>query len=58
MVRIELGKITEFGDGYTRDFRIKDFNDSVYEKMLFASNREELEVIDHENMPEVKDFSF
>ena len=59
MVRIEFNKIKEITNHtYIRKLKITDIHGNVYERCMVARTREELEIIDHENMPEEKDFSF
>ena len=60
MVKIEFEKIQEVTDtSFVRNVHIVDINGFKLDRMLVAETREELEIIDHENMPtEEKDFSF
>ena len=59
MVRIEFDKIQEImGTSFVRNVHIVDINGFELDRMLVAETRGELEIIDHENMPEEKDFSF
>ena len=60
MVKIEfqeIKKITEHT--FMRNMKITDINGTVYERCIIGRSSNELEIIDHENMPtEEKDFSF
>ena len=59
MVKIEFEKIQEVTEtSFVRYVHIKDIDGFKLDRMLVAETREELEIIDHENMPEEKYFSF
>lgn len=60
MVRIEFEKIQEVTDtSFVRNVHIVDINGFKLDRMLVAETREELEIIDHENMPaDENDYSF
>ena len=59
MVKIEFERIQEVTDtSFVRNVHITDIDGFELNRMLVAETRGELEIIDHENMPEEKDFSF
>ena len=59
MVKIEFERIQEVTDtSFVRNVHITDINGFKLDRMLVAETREELEILDHENMPKEKDFSF